>query len=285
MIGFARGVAAAAVACAAAAAHADGIADSLPVAPPFVEVEPGSDRPTAAQGPSRPWPGLGMNLDAAEPAQPLVLHVQPGVNHVVRVSAGVLNRIATPFQDALVADASDARISTSAGSVYVLPQSLQPIGIYITDRAAPETLTVALTLVPKTAIPGQNIVVQFEGREHPTAPAGIPPVGQSAPYTEEILSLLRDAVLGSPLQGYTESRVDVGVAEIGPVRAAPDRRWSGRDLELYRYRLTLPAHHAQPVELAEAGFYRAGVRAVALFPEAALAPGGTGFAYVLVGRP
>lgn len=257
--------------------------------PPFVPTRPGIEpsRPRRTTDRSLPWgaglPGLGIPPGQSKPVAPVILHVEPGVTQAVTISGDVLNRIETPFREAMAVDVTGSEIRTHRGSVYLLPAG-KPIGLYITDKADPASATVSLTLIPKSGIPGQNILVQFEGVAPTRFGESSDPWSATAPgHMDDLVDLLKDLALGHTPQGYTVTGVEVGVVQIAPtLSATPDLRWSGRDLDVFRY--LVENRGSEAVELSEPAFYRRGVRAISFFPLLRLEPGQRTYAFVVAGR-
>ncbi|BDP33481.1 TPA: type-F conjugative transfer system secretin TraK [Vibrio parahaemolyticus] len=74
--------------------------------------------------------------------------IEPGHGELLPVAAGLQNRIATPFVDAVVKTADmEVPIQTDGGFVYITPLSQAPIGLMVGERGMPETM-VSLTLMP-----------------------------------------------------------------------------------------------------------------------------------------
>ncbi|RMD69085.1 MAG: hypothetical protein D6819_07845 [Gammaproteobacteria bacterium] len=227
-------------------------------------------------------PRLGASLPAPlrrPPARkgpdvaPIFLRVRPGITEMIAVSASMPNRIATPFKEPQVVDASGSQIQTMGGNVYILPASKAPIGIFISEKDARGPV-ISLTLVPKD-IPPQNVLVQFEATE-PGAERGH---NKPDSHADTIVHVMRRIVMGELPDGYTEAPEPGKLLEIGPVLAKSSRRWAGTDTEVLEY--LLENRGSEAVELTEPSFYERGVKAVAFYPKIMLRPGETTRAYVM----
>ena len=226
--------------------------------------------PTPAMG-AGGVPGLGVPPGTPASPDPLVINVTPGVTEVVPVSNRMPNRIATPFKNPKVVDASSAQIQTIGNNVFVVPKDDTPFGIFITDET-PGKPVAALTLVPK-AVVSQNILLQLDRAarqwQTPFPQERTQSGGES--HDELLISILRSAALGKIPAGFVQAKINVPRIAIGPVVANPDLRWSSVEMEIYRYGMKNEGD--QPIELSEPSFYEKGVLAVGFFPKVRLAPG------------
>ena len=78
----------------------------------------------------------------------------PGVNQLVPVALGHLNRIVTPFAQPRVNTTSQASTEVRDHVIYVAPSEPVPVTLFITE-ADSEQQALSLTLVPKR-IPARN---------------------------------------------------------------------------------------------------------------------------------
>lgn len=88
-----------------------------------------------------------------------------GVNEIVYISQGHVNRIVTPFQTPRVTTTSDAMIEARDNVLYLGTAKPLPVTLYITEKGT-ETPSVALTLIPKR-IPTQEIFIELDGHAQP----------------------------------------------------------------------------------------------------------------------
>lgn len=204
-----------------------------------------------------------------------VVSVSNGVNEIVYVSSTSPNRIATPFANPKVVDRDDDELSykTVGQDVYFTPSQPQSgsIGIFIYDADHPNGRVATLTLVPQP-IPGQNIILQFDGAAS-TVARGEAETNQSSDYVDGLRAIMRSIAQGAAPAGYTEGRLDVGTVMVGSLSVIPDRQYIGRNLNIYRYRIENVGRST--VDLSEQAFYENGVRAVAFWPNIRLEQGAT----------
>jgi conjugal transfer pilus assembly protein TraK len=127
--------------------------------------------------------------------------VAPGVNHLVPVASGHLNRIVTPFASARVRTTADnATTEVSGGIVYVAPSNSSPISMYITE-SDDESTAISLTLVPR-ALPPRELAVSIDGAAERPRSVVAERWERSHPYEETLKVLLREVALGNVPQGY-----------------------------------------------------------------------------------
>lgn len=87
--------------------------------------------------------------------KPVQINMKPGVNEIVAIAKGHLNRVVTPFSNPIVSTVSDADISTKENVVYVSTYNSSPVTIFVTQKDS-ESVALSLTLVPKK-VPPQEI--------------------------------------------------------------------------------------------------------------------------------
>jgi conjugal transfer pilus assembly protein TraK len=103
--------------------------------------------------------------------KPVTINMRPGINEIVAIAKGHLNRIVTPFETPKVATISNAQITTSENVIYVSSDDNAPVTIFITQSDT-EQSSLSLTLVPKK-IPPQEVFLN-------AGPAGLPLSGSGA---------------------------------------------------------------------------------------------------------
>lgn len=227
-------------------------------------------------------PGLGVMPGKGDPEdlKPQVVRVSEDKTAVINVSGTLTNRISTPFPAPKAIDnqSKDFDISQVGQSLYVTMKTANPVSLYVTGTH-PNDPVISLTLLPKQ-MPAQTVTLQLD-----KPLAGVNPDGTTddkAPdsnvYTDQIRYVLREIALGKTPDGFSEGDLPRAVARIGQVMAYPLSRYSGPDYDVFRYRIEAIADN---VELDEAAFYQAGVRAVAFFPNATLHRGESTEVYVV----
>lgn len=218
--------------------------------------------------------------------RPWVLHTRNGVNEVVKLSASLINRIATPFRKPILIDPSNATAKVLGSDVYYTPNNANPVGIFIVDGEN-RGQTISLTVIPTAGIPGQNLIVKLEDLRAaedltPNAPKKGQPPNKESDYVGYIRSLMTHALRGS-VPGFSVVPLEGGVAKMGDLKITPDLVFSGSAIDIYRYRVVNTG--TQSIDLQEPPFYRKGVRAVSFFPRLALSPTEETFVFILAGKP
>jgi|SRR5581483_1107636 len=212
------------------------------------------------------------------------LKVVPGVNEIVPIAIGHLNRIVTPFDSPEVHTTSQAVTQVDGNVVYIGAKTAAAVGLYITDKAAGSE-AISLTLVPKR-IPPRELRVQVQP---------LPGNGdsrtkrweESQPYVEIFRNVFRLLALGQTPSGY-DFRNE-------PARWLPPCTASagGSNVEFdFKTGQSLSGHHLEiaigvvknhmdrPVELDERWCAGEGIAAVAFWPRNLLEPGQASEVYV-----
>lgn len=217
--------------------------------------------------------------------KPFVLHTRVGVNEMVTLSSDFLNRISTPFEDPIVVDITDPKAEKhkiTGSEVYYLPAGADPIGIYIFDKGNP-TQTISLTIVPRSGIPGQNLLVKLENfrsvKQLSLVPDAGPVVKPAANDFEAMLTSLVAGAIRGNIPGFSPVPLEVGEARIDDVRIVPNFVMQGSYLDIYRYRLTNEGTAA--IDMNEGAFYREGIKAITFFPLVSLQPGEFTYAFLI----
>lgn len=230
-------------------------------------------------------PGLGNPQgNGQNPAKPITIQAQNGVNEMVPVSTAYPNRIATPFATPKVVDFSPTQYQVVGSDIYVVPKGDKPIGIFIRDGSRPDSFTVALTLVPKQ-IPGVTVLVNIDGAQRVASKTGKgdhEEEGEVASYEDMLRKMMRRLVREMPMSGYTDTNLDAGVAMIGPLRVIPEKQLSGQSFDIYRYRIVNTGKES--LELSEESFYQSGVKAVAFYPAVRLDPWKSTKVFIITGK-
>lgn len=95
-------------------------------------------------------PPVQSNSVAAD--TPTTLLMTPGVNELIPVALGHLNRIVTPFESPQVRTTSDAQTQIKGNVVYVATDKESPVSLYITPPGQ-EASALSVTLVPRRIPP------------------------------------------------------------------------------------------------------------------------------------
>jgi conjugal transfer pilus assembly protein TraK len=97
-------------------------------------------------------------------ASPQTLRVLPGVNEIIPVAVGHLNRIITPFDQPQVRTVSLATTQIEGPVLYVAPADENPVTLYVTPGDT-EELALSLTLAPRR-IPPREIRLTLEAEHY-----------------------------------------------------------------------------------------------------------------------
>ncbi|MGE0383525.1 MAG: type-F conjugative transfer system secretin TraK [Gammaproteobacteria bacterium] len=221
----------------------------------------------------------------AAPLPPLDLTVLPGVNEIIPVAQGHLNRLVTPFDTPRVRTVSSATTQVEGNVVYIASADLAPITLYITPGDT-EALALSLTLAPRR-IPPREIRLQVEPQAMARALATVPaPVSHPAgaePHVERLKALLRALALGEIPRGFAlrTPRADESLTCAG-AGATPDLRQviEGSALTLYVAVLENPGLARWTVNEADCAVTGAAIQAAATWPTAVLGPGDAAELYV-----
>lgn len=219
--------------------------------------------------------------------KPWVLHTRGGVNEVVKLSASLINRIATPFNKPVIIDSTESITKIIGSDVYYTPTGTQPIGVFIVDSEN-RGQTISLTIIPVKNIPGQNLIIKMEDLRvaedlAPGNPKNIKKIpSQENDFHGFVRSVMSNAIRGN-IPGYSIVPLERGVAMIGHIQVVPDLVFSGQTNDVYRYKL-INTHESQ-ADLYEPAFYREGVKAVSYFPRLSLKKNESTYVFILADKP
>ena len=125
------------------------IPDIVPASPPLqVELPPVDASVLKAANPQ------------ATSVAPQQLKVTPGINELIPIAVGHLNRLVTPFDNPVVTTTSQATTSTHGKIVYVATADETPVTLYITPGDN-QDIALSLTLIPKR-IPAREIHLSLD---------------------------------------------------------------------------------------------------------------------------
>jgi conjugal transfer pilus assembly protein TraK len=147
-------------------------AEELPITvlPPVTTV---GDRIPESAEPSRESQSLGIELPPVDAsvlkatsqqvtssAAPQTIQIKPGINELMPIAVGHLNRLVTPFENPVVTTTSQATTSTKGKIVYVATADETPVTLYITPGDN-QDIALSLTLIPKR-IPAREIHLNLD---------------------------------------------------------------------------------------------------------------------------
>ncbi|UOA07366.1 type-F conjugative transfer system secretin TraK [Methylobacter sp. S3L5C] len=143
--------------------------NGLPAVPPSagnaMEVMPLVAMPDTVTAPQIELPPVDANILKAANQQatsvvPQQLQVKPGINELIPIAVGHLNRLVTPFDNPVVTTTSQATTSTKGKIVYVATPDETPVTLYITPGDN-QDIALSLTLIPKR-IPAREIHLSLD---------------------------------------------------------------------------------------------------------------------------
>lgn len=215
---------------------------------------------------------------SSEPEARSHLSVTPGVNELVPVAVGHLNRVVTPFSNPQVTTSSAATTEIRNNVVYVGTDQESPVTMFITQKDS-EAEAISLTLVPRR-IPPREVFVELDGGRSVQFGLSVnEPAGrweESQPYVDTLRNLLRSVALGELPQGYTfhETRGRGGMPACQQAGLSFDfangQVMMGQNLRVSIGTATNTS--SQPLEFREASCGNWDVAAVAAWPRNVLAP-------------
>jgi len=230
------------------------------------------------------------NIDNDANNSRMHLLVEPGVNEVVPISKGHINRIIVPFDSPRVHTSSEATTEVKGNVIYVVSDTDNAVTLFI---AAPdnEEVAVSLTLVPRV-IPPKELRIKLPeqyllqaARSSKKAKA----LEVAQPFVETITRVLKTLAKGDVPDGYDLGKIPVN-AEL------PTCSQSGLKIDFHNgQRVSGAAYMAyiglaeniskEVIELQENACSSDGLIAVAGWPDVVLQPGQKTELFVLVNRP
>lgn len=207
------------------------------------------------------------------------LVMQPGVNQIVPIAVGHLNRLVTPFAQPVARTGSTATHEIEQNVVYVGTDVEEPVTVFITEQGD-QSRAFSLTLVPQRIPPRELFLTfsdsfQMAGIQHANRNAEKWEMNQ--PYVDTIRSLFRHIALGEVPQGYSISGISSNVPR-------PNCQMPGLSFDfnqgqmLVGHSLSVIVGVARnvsgtPIEFKEAACGNWDVAAVAAWPRNILNPG------------
>jgi conjugal transfer pilus assembly protein TraK len=146
---------------------------------------------------------------AATSVAPQTLQVKPGINELMPIAVGHLNRLVTPFDNPVVTTTSQATTSTKGKIVYVATADETPVTLYITPGDN-QDIALSLTLIPKR-IPAREIHLSLDQEtykrltqwQQKTKDSSGQSVNQEQDYITTLKQLFRDLGLQKTPAGFS----------------------------------------------------------------------------------
>jgi conjugal transfer pilus assembly protein TraK len=146
---------------------------------------------------------------AATSVAPQTLQVKPGINELMPIAVGHLNRLVTPFDNPVVTTTSQATTSTKGKIVYVATADETPVTLYITPGDN-QDIALSLTLIPKR-IPAREIHLSLDQEtykrltqwQRQSTTSSDKPANQEQDYITTLKQLFRDLGLQKTPAGFS----------------------------------------------------------------------------------
>jgi len=137
--------------------------------------------------------------------KPLIIDMEPGINQVLPISQGYLNRIVTPFEEPFVNTVSKATIEIHKNIIYVVSEEKTPVTLFITPDATDESVALSLTLAPKK-IPPVEATLRFKSNDSSIMRFNTSKAKkweEGAPYVSKIKDIMKSLALYDLPNGYS----------------------------------------------------------------------------------
>jgi conjugal transfer pilus assembly protein TraK len=148
------------------------------------------------------FPAEPENL--ASPARmDAVVNAKAGEPVNIPISIGVLNRIVTPFKDAVVDTVSNLQVKKAGGVIMVATSSSEPASVIIREKEDPES-AVLINLVPLPGVPARDVrinapfVKRASSRDEDGAATDI-----ATPTVIKLKNVMRDIAKGKIPSGFS----------------------------------------------------------------------------------
>lgn len=152
--------------------------------------------------------------------------VEPGVNTLIPISMGQINRIVTPFERPTIQrlQLNDVKVNVEGNAIYVYTPNARPVALYVTEKGD-ESVAVSLSLVPQRIAPVQaSLMLSRKLNNAATSAGGMTPImyggsdakakkwEQKDNYVETVRNILRTVALGDLPPGYALGNLGNGVS-------------------------------------------------------------------------
>jgi conjugal transfer pilus assembly protein TraK len=230
---------------------------------------------------------------AATSVAPQTLQVKPGINELMPIAVGHLNRLVTPFDNPVVTTTSQATTSTKGRIVYVATADETPVTLYITPGDN-QDIALSLTLIPKR-IPAREIHLRLDQEtykrltqwQRQNTTSSDKPANQEQDYITTLKQLFRDLGLQKTPAGFSlrdPSQSEQIQCHQGRVRIHTGQLLEGQELLIFVG--VARNTGVTPIEFDErsCASTQDEVLAVAAWPKGVLGPGESTELYVAVRR-
>jgi len=227
---------------------------------------------------------------SASKPPPSKIDAKAGINQIIPIGIGALNRIRTNFAHPELKTVSDAMIEAEGSVIYVASNTIDPINLFVHEAGRPDQ-ALSLTLMPKR-LPPIDISVSLEGYdavEMPVAADVAKDWELSQPYVETITELMGALARGKVPAGYGLQTLKHPMHPLMPhcsfdgAIATPSQVLTGSVFVVLVARVS--NRGSRYLTLDESRCMTDGVRAVAAWPKRELGPGQETEVYIVVERP
>jgi conjugal transfer pilus assembly protein TraK len=216
---------------------------------------------------------IKTDYEAKKPEQyPLTIEVKPGVNEIITIAKGLLNRLVLPFTDPKIQTSNKVDVKIRDNVAYITSNATKPVGMFITD-ISDQTNAISLTLVPRQ-IPPREIRLQYQDPSLMVSNKKSSTWEKNTAFEVTVRNLMRTIALREKPPGYAlVTKVDKKDFKCTQNGIASELRHivKGHDLEV-GVRLMENVSNRR-IELKETNCYDYGVMAVAAWPTVILEPG------------
>jgi conjugal transfer pilus assembly protein TraK len=214
--------------------------------------------------------------------------VKPGINEILPISLGHLNRLVTPFPHPLIKTTSQAQTDTQGSIVYVATNASSPITLFVMDKSDPAN-AISLTLLPKRIPPVQTKLI-LKGWEPPIQAIDAPVakrVEAGQPFVESLKTIMRALAKQKIPDGFGYKAIHddplMPTCIVPGIRIQPAQRLTGSRTIAFVAKATNRSR--TPIDMDESGCAAPNVLAVAAWPRHHLMPGEKTELYILVRMP
>ncbi len=210
--------------------------------------------------------------------KPTTVLMKPGVNQILPIALGHLNRIVTPFSQPKVTTTSTGKTEVRDHVIYLATDEAAPVSLFITEDQN-ESQALNLTLIPRRIPPREIFLKLAPGTCLPSNHANYQAQRWevSQPYVQTIRALFRDLALGKVPQGYTLQTITHQTLPVACRQPGVAFDFSvGQKLVGHHLAVTVGVAtnvSRYPLEFKEASCATGDVVAVAAWPRLTLQPG------------
>ncbi|RYY74442.1 MAG: conjugal transfer protein TraK [Gammaproteobacteria bacterium] len=212
------------------------------------------------------------------------INIRPGVNEIISISKGYMNRIVTPYSEPKAMATQKGAVTVKDNVLYVITKDSSPLSVFITEGDSQEE-AISITLIPQE-IPPREITLRNSGSQSQSTSQNLVAEKweKAQPYLSTLEELLRTLALGKLPTGYKFQNAVEG--ELPRCRQAGldanflvGQMLTGHNLSVFIGVLTNTSD--KPIEFSEASCGDWDVAAVSAFPSHTLQPGKKSEVYVV----